>query len=322
MATIKSDTLTLCTDNLVYETHGDSYKVLKEANHRWYCSCGTLRTTADMYGCSKCGYIAATGAKHLDGSQTSSGCGSNVPTTYLQHTYLNITSCPTHPKAGATVHYVTPTMVDGHFWYAVATNQPSEDQRINAREGTLAITRYAHHYVCTICGAAVGDSSSDLHKSQEVQTITATLNPTSVGYGCTCPALTVKGAQTSLTYASSDSNTATISSTGVISLVGVGTTKFTITAAETSSWTSATATATLTVTKGDLKVKTVPTASSISYGQSLTSSSLTGGSVTNGSGVAVGGSFAWKSPGTIPDSGGSKVYVVRFTPTEVSKYNY
>lgn len=319
----KYSTLTLCTDNLTYETHDDSYKVLKEANHNWYCSCGTLRTTADMYGCSKCGYIAATGVKHLDGSKTSSGCGSNVPSAYQQHTYLNITSCPTHPKAGATVHYASTTMEDGYYWYMVDNNQPSESQRIGARKGNLDSSKSGSHSLCTICGEAFGGSESVLHKAQKPQAeqiISATLSSSSVGYGTAVPKLTVSGSHTTLSYSSSNTGVATISSTGVITICGCGSTIFTITAVETNDWTSAKATASLTVEKGNISIKTVPKATSVAYGQTLKSSTLSGGITQNASGNTVGGKFSWKTPSAYPEN--AKVYAVRFVPTETTLYNY
>lgn len=302
----------LCTENLQEEVHtvDDFVGTYSAAT----CSkCGYNAGTYYFSHCKKCGAtFPNSGVTHCQGSQTSTGGGYVRGASPKEHTVLKISHCNTHNSD--KIHWV--------YGYQTIPIEEYSDKYSGTLAQLTKTKNISAHY-CTRCYSYVtGKHVSQYYSPQTTQTITATLNPTSVGYGCTCPTLTVNGAQTSLTYASSDSNTATISSTGVISLVGVGTTKFTITAAETSSWTSATATATLTVTKGDLKVKTVPTASSISYGQSLTSSSLTGGSVTNGSGVAVGGSFAWKSPGTIPDSGGSKVYVVRFTPTEVSKYNY
>jgi hypothetical protein len=69
--------------------------------------------------------------------------------------------------------------------------------------------------------------------------------------------------------------------------------------------------ATLTVNKADPAV-TWPTASGITYGQMLSSSTLTGGSGA--------GSFAWTAPDTIPTAGTAS-YSVTFTPTDTTDYN-
>ena len=57
-----------------------------------------------------------------------------------------------------------------------------------------------------------------------------------------------------------------------------------------------------------------PTASAITYGQALTSSTLTGGGNTPA------GSFGWTAPGTAPDAGTSSQGVT-FTPTDTTNYN-
>ena len=60
-------------------------------------------------------------------------------------------------------------------------------------------------------------------------------------------------------------------------------------------------------------VTTWPTASPITYGQSLSESDLTGGN-------AVDGAFAWKD-GSVNPTSGSHSYTVTFTPTDTANYN-
>lgn len=60
-------------------------------------------------------------------------------------------------------------------------------------------------------------------------------------------------------------------------------------------------------------VTTWPTASPITYGQSLSESDLTGGN-------AVDGAFAWKD-GSVNPTSGSHGYTVTFTPTDTANYN-
>ena len=70
----------------------------------------------------------------------------------------------------------------------------------------------------------------------------------------------------------------------------------------------------VTVNKGTPTVSTWPTASSITYGQTLANSTLSGGS------GSVGGSFAWSNPGTAPGAG-TAAQSVTFTPTSATDYN-
>lgn len=67
-------------------------------------------------------------------------------------------------------------------------------------------------------------------------------------------------------------------------------------------------------------VLTAPTASAIVYGQTLASSTLTGGAATNAyNGAAVAGSFAFTTPGLAPDVGTTNAGVT-FTPVDTNDY--
>jgi hypothetical protein len=88
----------------------------------------------------------------------------------------------------------------------------------------------------------------------------------------------------------------------------------TFTPTDTTNYNSATGTASVTVNKATPNVSTWPTASAITYGQTLASSNLTGGSVTPG------GTFAFTTPTTAPNAG-SASYSVTFTPIDTANYN-
>lgn len=70
----------------------------------------------------------------------------------------------------------------------------------------------------------------------------------------------------------------------------------------------------VTVNKATPTVDTWPTASAIVYGQTLASSTLSGGD------ASVGGTFAFDSPATVPDAG-TYIADVTFTPTDTARYN-
>jgi hypothetical protein len=74
------------------------------------------------------------------------------------------------------------------------------------------------------------------------------------------------------------------------------------------------------VTQATPLIATLPTASAITYGQTLASSTLGGGSATNAAGASVGGSFAWTTPSTAPNAG-TPGESVTFTPTDTTDYN-
>ncbi|MEI6819302.1 MAG: MBG domain-containing protein [Verrucomicrobiota bacterium] len=68
------------------------------------------------------------------------------------------------------------------------------------------------------------------------------------------------------------------------------------------------------IAKATPTITSIPTASAISYGQSLTSSSLTSGT------ASVPGVFAFNTPSTTPSAGSSN-HSVTFTPTDTANYN-
>jgi autotransporter-associated beta strand protein len=78
-------------------------------------------------------------------------------------------------------------------------------------------------------------------------------------------------------------------------------------------WTTPDNFRTLTVSKGTPVVTAWPAASAVTYGQTLASSTLTGGSATTA------GSFAWTAPSTAPNAG-TAAQGVTFTPIDAADY--
>ena len=77
-------------------------------------------------------------------------------------------------------------------------------------------------------------------------------------------------------------------------------------------------TANLTVTKATTTISTLPSASAITYGQTLASSTLTGGSVVSGSNPVT-GHWAFTTPTTVP-AAGTDSESVTFTPDDTNDY--
>ncbi len=83
---------------------------------------------------------------------------------------------------------------------------------------------------------------------------------------------------------------------------------------DTKNYTKATETIYFKVLQGNPKINSFPTASSITYGQKLSDSKLSGGSAN------VAGKFEWKDSSITPNAG-EKKYKVAFTPYDSSNYN-
>lgn len=301
----------LCTDNLEEQHHAEATHKIVSSQRLVKCSCGSTVGYYTFYKCSVCNKELTQSVTHNQGSQTSSGCCYFIPGSWHDHDIVSVTRCDKHRRND--VHY-----------YIYGNELGVSTGYITPSSGKIDDMRQSIHwsgYYCSLCKCYCEQYHESVYYSpQEEQIISALLSVSSVGYGSAAPKLAVSGNNTTLSYSSSNTGVATISSTGVITLCGCGDTTFTVTAAETDNWTSAKATAVLKVVKGNLSIKTIPTASAVNYGQTLQSSSLSGGVAQNASGNSVGGIFSWKTPSTYPEN--AKVYIAKFAPTETALYNY
>jgi RHS repeat-associated protein len=96
--------------------------------------------------------------------------------------------------------------------------------------------------------------------------------------------------------------------------VGTAAQSVTFTPTDTADYNTVVGSANVTITKAIPTVSAWPTASGITYGQTLASSTLTGGTAT------VAGTFAWTTPTTVPDAG-TQLESVTFTPDDTTNYN-
>ncbi|MDR0875330.1 MAG: InlB B-repeat-containing protein, partial [Clostridiales Family XIII bacterium] len=124
---------------------------------------------------------------------------------------------------------------------------------------------------------------------------------------------------------SSSTTVATITSGGSVHIVGTGPVTFKANRASDGNHNGCSATITFSVGKATPVVATVPGGSSVTYGQMLSDSTLSGGLV-NGSGTEAGtalsGSFTWTAATTVPDVSGlggadDDFYSVTWTPSGV-----
>lgn len=103
-----------------------------------------------------------------------------------------------------------------------------------------------------IAGMAL-QANSYAATAKKEQKITAEAKKTSIAYGGTTT-ITVSGAQGKVTYMSSNTSVATVSTKGKVTAKGVGTVKITVKAAATSSYKAATKTITIKVVKAAQKI--------------------------------------------------------------------
>ncbi|OGW34314.1 MAG: hypothetical protein A2X58_11960, partial [Nitrospirae bacterium GWC2_56_14] len=161
-------------------------------------------------------------------------------------------------------------------------------------------------------GDATYDQATDVVQPLMVNKAdpTVTIWPTAdaITYGQTLASSTLSGGSASVpgTFAYSFSDTAPNA--------GMAAHSVTFTPTDTTNYNTATGSVDVTVSKADPAGIIWPTASAITYGETLASSNLTGGS------ASVPGIFAFTTPTTAPDAG-TAVQSVIFTPTDTANYN-
>ena len=131
---------------------------------------------------------------------------------------------------------------------------------------------------------------------------------TAITYGQTLASSTLSGGAATPTGSFAWTTASTAPGAGTASQ------SVTFTPTDTGNYTTVTGTADVTVNKATPLVNTWPTASAITYGQTLASSTLSGGS------ASVAGDFAFTTPSTAPGVG-TALQSVTFTPTVTANYN-
>ncbi|MGL2964934.1 beta strand repeat-containing protein, partial [Flavobacterium sp. RSB2_4_14] len=155
----------------------------------------------------------------------------------------------------------------------------------------------------TITTAASGNTVS-----KATPTISVAPTASNITYGETLALSTLTGGTASVVGTFAFTNLATAPNAGTANQ-GV-----TFTPTDTDNYNTATTTTSVTVDKALTTISEAPTASSITYGQTLASSILTGGT------ASVPGSFAFTTPSTAPNVGTANQGIT-FTPTDFNNYN-
>jgi hypothetical protein len=149
---------------------------------------------------------------------------------------------------------------------------------------------------------------------QTINPITATVTKS---FGESHSIATTATSGLAVTYSTSNSGIATVNTDGTVNILGIGG-PITLTASQAGNGTTVCAatsvTQSFTVTKATPTISVAPTASGIIYGQTLASSTLTGGTASTT------GTFAFTTTSTVPNAGTANQGIT-FTPDDPSFYN-
>ncbi|MCX6404201.1 MAG: IPT/TIG domain-containing protein [Actinobacteria bacterium] len=157
-----------------------------------------------------------------------------------------------------------------------------------------------------------GSASTSVTVTKGTPTLVAP-SATGINYGAALSTSTLSGGSASINGVSVAGTFAFATPTAVPT-AGTASYSVTFTPTDSTGFNSNTTTASVVVGKTTPTVTTTPAASAITYGQTLASSSLTGGA------ASVAGTFAFSTPTAAPATGTAS-YNVTFTPTDTANYN-
>jgi len=167
----------------------------------------------------------------------------------------------------------------------------------------------SHSITAAYSGNVPSATSSPL--TLTINRVTPTISwatPAAIAYGTALSA-------TQLNATASVAGTFAYSPTsGTVPTAGTHTLSVTFTPTDTTHYNTVTSTVTLTVSKATPTISAWPNASAITYGQTLASSTLSGGT------ALVAGTFAWTTSSTAPTAGTAS-HGVTFTPSDTTDYN-
>jgi len=230
------------------------------------------------------------------------------------------TACPLIASTGAsegTLAEGTSCTLSISFTPTVASNPNGSlvltDNNLNGSDITQAISLSGTVPQLSVSTTTTLGSSPNPSSYGQSLTITATVTQLS---GTTVPTGTVQfsldGSPDGATVPLSGGIATYVASTLTVGIHGV--TALYTPAAGTAFASSSAATLSQTVNKATPSITTLPTASAITYGQTLASSTLSGGVASTG------GTFAWTASSTAPTAG-TQSESITFTPTDATGYS-
>jgi hypothetical protein len=277
-------------------------------------SCSVSGTTVTMTSGSGICSVTATKAADANYSSVTSTAAAVAATLATQAT-LTVTGMPGAAQAYGTTFTVSSTggSGTGAVTYAATGSCSVSGTTVTMTSGTgtcsVTATKAADANYSSVTSAAATVSAAPATQT----TLTVTGMPGTAPYGTTFTVGSSGGGGTgAVTFAATGS--CTVSGATVTVTSGTGTCSVTASKAADANYAGATsAAAMVTVSRALAPVTVWPTASAINYGQTLSSSTLSGGT------ASVLGSFAFTTPSTAPGAG-TAVQGVTFTPTNTTNY--
>jgi hypothetical protein len=197
--------------------------------------------------------------------------------------------------------------INGSAWTTVTLSGGAATAQLSSTYGLGTYTIGGTYNGDTYNSTATGSGSVTVNKA--TPTVSTWPTGSTITYGQSLASSSLSGGSASVDGSFSWNSSGTVPGAGTSSQ-GV-----TFTPADTTDYnTPAPGTASVTVAKATPAVTTWPTATGIIYGQTLASSTLSGGS------GSIGGTFAWTAPSTAPGVG-TAAQSVTFTPTDTTDYN-
>jgi large repetitive protein len=238
-----------------------------------------------------------------------------APSLSLATSTLTSATYNTAYNASALQSIPTATGGVGPYTYALASDSalPAGLSLSSAGVITGTPTANAGSYSFTVVATDTGSTDSSDNHYTVSQSYSLTVNQATATVALTNLAQTYNGSALSATATTTPANlTVGLTYSGsTIAPTAAG--SYTVLATINDTNYSGTATGTLVISKAATTVSTWPTATGITYGSALSSSTLSGGSASPT------GTFAWTTSSTIPNAGTAS-YGVTFTPTDTANY--
>jgi hypothetical protein len=241
-------------------------------------------------------------------------------------------------SVSVTVNQVTPTISTLPTASAITYGQMVSSSTLSGGSASNGSTSIPGTFTFTTPSATPGAGTSSQSvtftptDTTDYTTVTGTVNvtvnqaATTISTLPTASAITYGQMVSSSTLSGGSASSGSTTIPGTFTFItpsatpGAGTSSqsVTFTPTDTTDYKTVTGTVNVTVNQATTTISALPTASAITYGQTLASSSLSGGSATSGS-TTVPGTFAFTSPNTAPVAGTS-AQSVAFTPTDTTDY--
>ena len=192
-------------------------------------------------------------------------------------------------SVAGTFTFTTPATIPGAVgnYSASITFTPSDTTSYNATTGTVTVV-----------------------VNKATPTISALPTTIAITFGQALSASSLSGGSGSVAGTFTFTTPATIPGA-----VGNYSASITFTPSDTTNYNTATGTVTVVVSKATPTISALPTTIAITFGEALSSSSLSGGS------GSVAGTFTFTTPATIPGAVGNYSASITFTPSDTTSYN-